>query len=185
MKKIFLTFDDGPSVSTEKILQILKDNKAKATFFVCGDQVEKFPDILKKIKKEGHSIGNHSYNHSFFRTVLLSDQIEKANKEIEKVLGEKPKLFRSPWGLLNFWSYLYLRRKNLKPVWWDIAGEDWKDVSSEYISRKVISKARDGSIVLLHDGLKSKRNTNRKKTIEALKIILPTLKKEGYSFLPL
>ncbi|MFN3528258.1 MAG: polysaccharide deacetylase family protein, partial [Candidatus Altarchaeaceae archaeon] len=91
MKKIFLTFDDGPNECTLKILEALKKFDAKATFFVCGKNCQKFPEILKKIFEEGHTIGNHSFSHSFKFFFKFKEEIEKTNELIEKLTGKKTK----------------------------------------------------------------------------------------------
>jgi len=150
MKEIFLTFDDGPNEYTLKILEILKDFNAKATFFVLGKNCQKFPKILEKISKEGHAIGNHSFSHSLKFFFDFKNEIEKTNEIIEKIAKVKTKLFRPPYGILPFWLKNYLLKNQFKIVLWDLDSKDWKGkISNE------IFKAENRSILLFHDTLKT------------------------------
>ena len=117
--KVFLTFDDGPNEPyTSKILDILKEHQAKASFFACGKNIERYPDSIKRIVAEGHTIGNHAYTHSklISRLGLLAGEIEKTSKIIEQITGRKTHYFRPPWGMLTPWLRSYLRKNNYQII---------------------------------------------------------------------
>jgi peptidoglycan/xylan/chitin deacetylase (PgdA/CDA1 family) len=185
MKKIYLTFDDGPDEHfTPRVLDILAEWEAKATFFVCGRKAEKSPQVLQRIVNEGHSIGNHTYSHSRFLVYfgILGREIERTEKIIWKITGLKTNLFRPPWGVALPWVKNEIRRRGYKMVLWDIDTRDWKKLDGEEIARKVKVEARDGSIVLLHDGDDVRRLEEKNNTLEALRILLPELASLGYEF---
>lgn len=179
MKRIALTFDDGPKIKvTEQILDVLKENEAKGTFFIVGVNGKRYPEILKKIYNDGHQIANHSYNHPNFKKISIEDvkkELEDTNKIIQKTTGESVKYFRPPYGSLAK-SQKEEVRKNLGmiSVMWNICPQDWeKKFDSEYIAKFLVENARDKGVVLLHD---------YEKTGEALKIAIPILKRNGYEF---
>jgi len=174
-KEIFLTFDDGPNEHTLKILNILKNFEAKATFFVCGKNLEKFPEIAEKVVEEKQSIGNHTYSHSinFLFPWNFKKEIEKTNQIIQRLTGERKKIFRPPWGILNPWLKRYLIRNDYKIILWDFDPKDWQGNSSKIIIKNFFKGVKEGSIVIFHDCLQ---------TAIALPIILKKLKKENYIF---
>jgi len=145
--KIQLTFDDGPNEYTLKILKTLKEFDIKATFFVVGKNCQKFPEILKEIVKEGHSIGNHSFSHSIKFFFDFKREIERTNEIIKKIAGIETKIFRPPFGFLPFWIKNYLLKRNYQIVMWDLDSKDWK----EKIDPKIFQKIKPGSILLFHD----------------------------------
>lgn len=187
LKKAYLTFDDGPSVPyTSQILEILKKEEIKATFFVCGKNVERNPDLLKNIVKEGHSIGNHSYSHSRKLTRLgVWSEISKANFSIEKVLGFTPKLYRAPYGEFVPWIYPYTKFNGMRWVRWGTKGKDWEEKDPIRIANNVLKKDKDNLIILLHDGDITSEKVNRSATVEALSLIIDELRARGYGFFPL
>jgi peptidoglycan/xylan/chitin deacetylase (PgdA/CDA1 family) len=167
--KIFLTFDDGPNEYTLKILEILKNFDAKATFFVCGKNLEKFPEIAKKIIKDGHIIGNHTYSHSinFLFPWNFKKEIGKTTQIIQKITGKRTEIFRPPFGFLTPWLKSELLKNDYKIILWDIDSKDWKGSFDE----KVFKKIKPNSIILFHDTLQTSLSLSK---------ILATLKKEGY-----
>lgn len=180
----YLTFDDGPSEPyTSQILEILKKENIKATFFVCGKNVERLPEILKKVYEAGHAIGNHSYSHSKKLTLLGSwREISKTNTVVRRVIGQEPKLYRAPYGYFMPWILPYILYKRMRLVGWNILGKDWKEQSPQDIANNVLSKERDNLIVLLHDGKNTEENLDRSRTVQALPVIISELRKRGYSF---
>jgi len=184
MKKIYLTFDDGPSLFTSQILDILKEYSIKATFFVCGKNVERYPKIAKRIVNEGHAIGNHSYYHSKIRssTPLLLKDIKKTSEIILKITGVRSKIFRPPWGIVTPWLKRYLLNNGLKLILWNIEAHDWKKPAAKIISQRILSKVKSHSIILLHDGDGIKKNSNRFQTVLALPLIIKELKDKGFIF---
>jgi len=185
-KTLFLTFDDGPNEPyTSRILEVLNDFGAKATFFICGTNARRSPKTLEKIFRAGHTLGNHSYSHNLMRVIKggcdLVDEIELTNKLIENHTGIKNTNYRSPWGLTMPWLESALRAKGYKIYHWDIMAYDWRGPSPDHIAQRVIKNAFPGAIVLLHDGDKTSQG-NRQNTVEALPKILKELSGQGYNF---
>jgi peptidoglycan/xylan/chitin deacetylase (PgdA/CDA1 family) len=194
--KIFLTFDDGPNEYTLKILEILKNFDARATFFVCGKNLEKFPEIAKKIIENGHEIGNHTYSHSinFLFPWNFQKEIEKTDKIIQKITGVKTRFFRPPFGFLTPWLKNELLKNGYKIILWDIDSKDWQGKISDksrtfarlrYFTQpqqaagyskvrdKIFEEIKPNSILLFHDCLP---------TSLILSKILATLKKRRLCF---
>lgn len=174
-KTVYLTFDDGPTEKvTRKILEVLKNEKVKASFFCVGKNVEKYPDLFACIKAEGHAVGNHTNTHlngwKTNKKQYLED-VEEADKLI------KSNLFRPPYGKLNWRSKKDLQRK-YKIVMWDVAGGDFDPyLSIKDVVKNIINNVNPGSIVVLHDNQKFMI-----KTVEALPIIIKELKAKKYRF---
>jgi len=180
---MFLTFDDGPNEPfTSQILDILKKYQVKASFFVCGKNIELFPESIKRIVKEGHAIGNHAYSHSpiLSRLGLISGEIKKTSEAIYRITGVKTHFFRPPWGFLTPWLRSYLKNNGYRIVLWDIKTRDWNGPSAEIIRDRVLDNVKPGAVVLMHDGFETKRNGDRSKTVKALPQIIEGLKAKGY-----
>ena len=174
-KAVYLTFDDGPiPEATSFILDTLREHGIKATFFMVGDNVRKYPELYERIKAEGHQVGNHTHNHlGAFKhwTVTYIINTFKANELIHA------HLFRPPHGLMR-WSEYYWLNKHFKVVMWDLVTRDYsKWLTAEEVLGNVKRYARNGSIITFHDSLKS---------IDKLRYALPEaikwLKQEGYAF---
>lgn len=181
-KVIALTFDDGPwNKTTEKILDILKKHNIKATFFVLGQRLNKQKEIGKKIVQEGHVIGNHTWNHPAQKNKMNQDRIEseigQTGKLIYQITGKTTKLFRPPGGFLENGLADYAKERKDTVVLWSTDSKDWYDKSAQEITKKVLSKSRNGGIVLLHDG-----GGPRDHVVEALPNIINGLKQQDYEF---
>ena len=172
---VYLTFDDGPiPESTPFILDTLKKFGAKATFFMVGDNVRRYPELYERIVAEGHQVGNHTYNHmGSLRHSLRTYQrnAEKANELIHS------RFFRPPHGWMTHAAYPFLR-KRYTIVMWDLVTRDYSRMLNAFdVLRNVVLYARNGSIITFHDSLKS---------IEKLHYALPAslryLKDQGYEF---
>lgn len=183
-KIIALTFDDGPDpADTPEILDLLNQYEAKATFFVIGQRVERYPDLVKRELREGHEIANHTYSHPYFQKRIpgekVQDEILKAEQTILDTTGLKPNLFRPPGGYYGE-NLVNASKKSgyLVVMWsWHQDTEDWNRPGVAKIVNKVLTNARNGDIILFHDYVEGKSQT-----IEALKQILPQLKERGYRF---
>ncbi len=174
--KIALTFDDGPSKETEKVLDLLKKYNAKATFFILGKRIKAREKIIKRINKEGHEIGNHTYSHKrlWFKSKRFAKKnIKKCDKELEKT-GMKTNLFRFPGFKIGYCSWLATKELNKKVIFCDVSSLDWKKKGINYSVKKVLNKTKKGSIINLHDYLQG-IGKNRK-IISILEKILPKLK---------
>jgi len=188
--RIALTFDDGPCAGyTEQILDILRSRDVKATFFVCGQNVERSPEILRRVQAEGHTIGNHGYSHPFpfFRSrAFFARQIDLTREAIEKVTGKRPKLFRPPFGARWLGLHPVLKARGLRLVNWSETGYDWK-LETEGIVREALKTLVPGSIILLHDGCRAypPERVDRSLTVKALPAILDGAMKAGFTFVSL
>lgn len=153
---LYLTFDDGPVPGlTEWVLDTLKENKAKATFFCVGENIVKHPQIFKRIKAEGHTVANHTYNHVKGFKLKLKDYIQNTAK-CEALT--KTKLFRPPYGQLKKSQYKMLIKQGYKIIFWDVISYDYEDISEKQCFKKVRKNAKNGSIILFHDNKKAKDN---------------------------
>ena len=174
-KKIALTFDDGPdSEYTPMLLDGLAERKVKATFFVIGKQAEEQPEIMRRLVKEGHLIGNHTYNHVDIRHMTESaakEEILKANEVITEYTGEEPCFLRPPFG--NGSSRLEKDIEMIQ-VLWTIDTMDWACKNEAKICNTVYREIKENSIILMHDEYPS--------SVRAALSIIDQLKKEGYEF---
>ncbi len=174
-RSVYLTFDDGPiPESTPFILETLAHYDIKATFFMVGDNVRKYPDLFHQIIEAGHQVGNHTFNHlgafKHWATTYIINTF-KANELIHA------HLFRPPHGVMR-WSEYYWLRKEFKIVMWDLVTRDYsKWMTAEDVVNNVKQYARNGSIITFHDSLKS-----IDKLITALPESIEWLKSEGYEF---
>ena len=175
-KNIAITFDDGPHEKTPKILDVLKKYNAKATFFCIGKQIEKHPEILKRILSEGHIIGNHSYSHSkwngFFSTQKIVSEIEQTNTLVSKLSNKKIRLFRPPFGVTNPNIARAVVKTNQIVIGWNIRSLDTVIESENAILNRIKNRVKPGGIILLHD--------TSAKTVSVLEQLLLFLQSEGY-----
>src|SRR5262249_39977523 len=145
---VALTFDDGPSEDTPRILKVLRAYNSKATFFMLGRQVELFPEIARSVAADGHEIGNHSYSHPVYLFRSRSEtqlQLERAQRIISETTGREPRLARPPCGVRTPAYFAAARRLDLRTVQWDVAGFDWKERSADEIAESVLRNAQAGS----------------------------------------
>lgn len=185
--KIAFTFDDGPNEPyTSEILDILKKYNVKATFFVLGKNVERYPDVAKRIVEEGHVIGNHTYDHPYLLIQSKSHikyEIEKAEQAIFKATHTKPYLFRPPYGVTDRWIYHIVKEYGYVTVEWSVTGNNGgKEIRTDVISKDVLSQAVNGSIILLHDGNRLIKGADRRNIVKALPVLIESLQQKGYQF---
>jgi peptidoglycan/xylan/chitin deacetylase (PgdA/CDA1 family) len=183
---VALTFDDGPSRYTPRILDILDKYNVKATFFAIGKNVERYPDIARRIVSEGHVIGNHTYSHPFWAPMetpgRIKSEVDQAEAAIQKTTGVSTNLFRPPHGWRSPWMAQMLKKYNYSVVTWTVSPDDWSGIGSDVVSKRVLAKTHSGAIILLHDGLETKDNFQKDNTIQALPAIISELKIRGYRF---
>ena len=152
----------------------------KATFFVVGEWVDKYPESVKALHDAGHEVMNHSNHHDHLsqlsREEIIAD-CNACNDKIEAVTGVRPTLIRPPYGEYDDNVIASIRAAGMEPIQWDVDSLDWKDLSAPEITKRVTGKAQAGSIVLFHNAAKH--------TPEALPAILETLLQEGYTFVPI
>lgn len=174
-KKIALTFDDGPHpYYTEQLLDGLKERGVCATFFVTGEHAQLHPDIIERMSKEGHLIGNHTYSHIQLQKGnrdTFKEEIMKTNEIISSITGEEVLFVRPPYGT---WDKKFDTELNMFPVLWTIDPLDWCSTDAGRVARAVLSKVEENSIILMHDSYDS--------TVAATFQVIDELQKTGYEF---
>jgi peptidoglycan/xylan/chitin deacetylase (PgdA/CDA1 family) len=181
-KFVVLTFDDGPAPITLEFLKILQESDVKATFFVTGESIDTYPDILKQIHEGGHTIGNHTNTHPipfFLSKQELAKEILITEEKIHQITGIRPKIVRAPYALYPNHLLEIVDLFDLTLISWDVDPEDWKKIDKDLIAKRVTDNVESGSIILLHDG---PDNLDRNNTLEALKLIIIKLREENYQF---
>lgn len=185
--KIALTFDDGPNGPyTSEILDILKKYNIKATFFLLGKNVERYPAVAKRIVKEGHAIGNHTYDHPYLLIQSRSHityEIKKAELAIFEATNTKTHLFRSPYGADNSWLYHFVKETGYVTIEWTVTGHNGrKEIPYDSIIKNVLDGVENGAIILLHDGNRLLKGSDRSHVVKALPSIIESLEQKGYQF---
>ncbi len=171
--KIALTFDDGPSIHTEELLDGLKERNVKATFFVIGKNAKELPDIVEREAKEGHLIGNHTYNHVEIGKISAEkarEEIEKTNEILEKLTKKRVEYVRPPFGV---WEK-ELDDLDMISVMWTIDTLDWTTGNADEIVNKVVTQVEENDIILMHDCYES--------TVQATLRIIDLLQAKGFEF---
>ena len=178
-KEIFLTFDDGPIPEvTEFVLDQLQQFNAKATFFCIGDNIRKHPAIFDRIIAEGHSVGNHTFNHLNGWKNSNTTYFENINKCENLLTHQRTKLFRPPYGKIKRTQAKKLITKGYKIIMWDVLSADFdKTISKEKCLQNVLKNTQNGSIVVFHDSIKASE-----KLYYALPKMLQEFSKKGYEF---
>lgn len=179
--KLAITFDDGPSESTLEFLDLLKQEGLKATFFLIGKNIPGNEHIVKRMVEEGHTVGNHSFEHDHLfatrsKKKIIAD-ITKCSELVGKVIGKKPVLFRAPFGVTTPTLAAALKKTNLRSVGWTIRTHDGVREDAVAIEKKLFSKDLNGSIVLFHD-----TNLN---SLEVLEKLIVRTKELGIEVVPL
>ncbi|MEO0083683.1 MAG: polysaccharide deacetylase family protein [candidate division WOR-3 bacterium] len=190
-KMVALTFDDGPyGEATEQVLNVLRANCVKATFFIVGKNAEKYPELLKREFAEGHLIGNHSYNHSKLLFTASSHKIKrnilKTDSIIYSIIGLHPKYFRPCYGLTSIIMNNTLKHMGYTIILWNVSVKDYDSKeSSETITQHILQQLKPGAIILLHDGRDTQINYPRDNMIKALPDIIAGIRKAGYTMVTL
>lgn len=190
-KRIALTYDDGPNPDyTPELLELLARHGAHATFFQIGKWVEREPALAREVREAGHAVGNHTFTHptlALCSTERVQEELrrchgasEAAGIEYSKVDGAS--LMRCPWGRRRGGTLRAVRAAGYAPVQWSITGWDWAErKSAEDIAGRCL-KAREGDVILLHDGVHTEPQADRSKSIYATRQVLERLGAEGYEF---
>lgn len=174
-KKIAITFDDGPSSSfTVQLLDGLRERNVQATFFLLGQNIGKYPDIVRTMYEDGHLIANHTYSHMELTSengAAYVEEIEKTNALITALTGEDTDFVRPPYGV---WDKRYEEELDMIPVFWTIDPQDWCTFDVDTIVERVVKRAEEDAIILLHDCYQS--------SVDAALEIVDILQAEGYEF---
>ena len=180
-KKIAISFDCAWGVDyTDQLLEIMDKNGVKCTFFAVEFWVEKYPQYAKKIVAAGHELGTHSKTHPYMSKMSVEEikaELNSSSSAIERVTGEKPILFRAPYGDYNDEVISTASDLGLYTIQWDVDSLDWKNLSTVQIATRIINGVKAGSIILCHN--------NGLHTAEALPMIFATLQNRGYQFVPI
>lgn len=174
-KKIAITFDDGPHpVYTKKLLEGLKERGVRATFFVLGQKAKEYPEIVKQMEEDGHIIGNHTYTHIQLRSSnreKFRDELVLTNEVISGITGKEVQYVRPPYGT---WDKKLEGELNMFPVLWNVDPNDWCTGNADKVTKRIVDKAKENSIILLHDCYQS--------SVDAALASIDILTEEGYEF---
>ncbi len=172
---VALTFDDGPHPETARLLDILDQHEVKASFFCIGKEVEKYPEIVARIVRDGHSIGSHTFSHSWKYTfgsfTRVMNEIRNGIESIARITGEKPQLFRPPFGITNPIIGHAIKANRLKSIGWNIRTYDTTLKNGNDLFQKIANLLQPGVIILMHDRLKL--------TVDTIPRILEEIRKRG------
>lgn len=179
-KTVALSFDAAwGNEDTQTLIDILNKYDINATFFVVGQWVDKYPESVKALSDAGNEVMGHSDDHAHFASLSESDiksNINKCNDKIENVTGVRPTLFRCPYGEYNDLVIKTVNGMGITPIQWDVDSLDWKELSADEISSRVLNNVKPGSIILFHNAAKN--------TPEALPGIIEALLADGYTIVP-
>jgi len=183
-RAIALTFDDGPSESTQMLLDLLAKHGIRATFFQCGANVRRLPDLAREAAARGHCIGNHTVSHPLLAlrsAEFIYSEMAEAQRIITDATGCEPRWFRPPYGVRWFGLRSAQRRLRLTSVLWSTIGKDWK-WPTEAVASRLMTGATNGAIFCLHDGRALRARPNIDATLEAVARVIPMLRDQGFHF---
>ncbi|MBP1989115.1 polysaccharide deacetylase family protein [Paenibacillus eucommiae] len=180
-RQVALSFDDGPDdIYTPKILDVLNKYGVKATFFLIGNRAEAYPELVKRIAKEGHVIANHSYNHPNLPKITdaeFQDQVLRTVNILHQLVGYVPKLFRPPYGNINSEQIEWMASQQLFVVNWNVDSLDWKNLNADQVYANIMGDVQPGSIILQHSAGGTGEDLSG--TVEALPRIIEKLQADG------
>jgi len=185
---VALTFDDGPSPEwTPKILDELKNEGVKATFFMLGEHVKHYPEIARRVAEEGHEIGNHTNDHHvllYYKDYELVNEIKDAEKVIKDVTGQTTRYFRPPKAWLTSQEKKLIAGLGYKTILWTLNSKDWVTFHDKQIVSYILRHIQPGDIILFHDsgGTFSVEGGRRKETVKAISRLVKKLREKGYRF---
>lgn len=188
VRRVALTFDDGPSQPcTDDLLEVLDRHGVKGTFFCVGVNVEHHPDTVRSMWSTGHVVANHSGTHTRKEGLKLgrsTAHITQGERAIVDVLGVRPRLYRPPWGWLTPWEGRRLAAEGYTIIGWDVYTLDWKwpELDGGVIAEKAAQDTRPGSIICMHDAKAWEPRWDKKETARAVDRLIPALRDQGYEF---
>ena len=187
-KVVALTFDDGPSpIWTPKILDELKKAGIKATFFMVGNHVERYPEVARRVLAEGHEIGNHTYDHHvllYYKMDELEKEIKAAETAIKNATGQTTRYFRPPKAWLTEAEKQKIKDMGYKTVLWSLNSKDWVTFHDKQITSYILRHVQPGDIILFHDsgGAITTEGGDRSQTVKTIPRLVRKLKERGYRF---
>jgi len=179
---IALTFDDGPSESTPQLLRALETSATRATFFQCGANIRRLPEVARAVRDAGHEIGNHSDTHPYFSfqsPAFICHEFQRAQNTIENMLHVTPTYCRAPYGIRWPGFRAMQRELGLTGAMWSVVGRDWR-LPAEQIVRRVMAHAENGAIICLHDGRALQARPDISATVAAVEALVPALLTRGF-----
>lgn len=185
-RRVAITFDDGPSpIWTPLILDELKKGNVKATFFMIGHHVKKYPEVARRVAEEGHEIGNHGYAHSVFLYYTpeeLEEEIKYTELVIKEITGQTTRYFRPPKAWLTKEEKERIKTMGYDVVLWSLNSKDWVTFDDRYILRYLLQNIRNGDIILFHDsgGVFTREGGNRSETVSTLPLLAEKLAQRGF-----
>ena len=181
---VALTFDDGPDESTAELLDLLRAEGVKATFFCIGEQMARHPELVRRIHAEGHLLGNHTYSHPNLLTLspqATEEQLRRTQSLFAELIpGFVPQFWRPPFGYRAPWTYSVAQKLGLQAALWSINPRDFQDPGVEVIVSRTMELLQPGVIILLHDGI-----GRRPQTVEAVRQLIPQIRARHYEFVRL
>ena len=188
-KWIALTFDDGPYPPyTDRLLDVLKAKRVHATFFLVAEQAQQYPELVRRMTAEGHTVGLHAFRHRDFLKLTEEEKrkdLEQGKNLLRDITGKNPVYWRPPHGFRDFSVMETAAAQNLTVVNWSVIPRDWTGIDSQEIYRRVMDKADDGAIVLLHDGDSPGYKASRQATVDAVAPLIDSLREKGYHLVSL
>ena len=188
-KWIALTFDDGPYPPyTDRLLDVLKAKKVHVTFFLVAEQAQQYPELVRRMTAEGHTVGLHAFRHRDFLKLTEEEKrkdLEQGKNLLRDITGKNPVYWRPPHGFRDFSVMETAAAQNLTVVNWSVIPRDWTGIDSQEIFRRVMDKAEDGAIVLLHDGDSPGYRASRQDTVDAVTPLIDSLREKGYHLVSL
>ena len=186
---IALTFDDGPYPPyTDRLLDVLKAKRIHATFFLVAEQAQQYPELVQRMTAEGHTVGLHAFRHRDFLKLTEEEKrkdLEQGKNLLRDITGKNPVYWRPPHGFRDFSVMETAAAQNLTVVNWSVIPRDWTGIDSQEIYRRVMDKAEDGAIVLLHDGDSPGYKASRQATVDAVAPLIDSLREKGYHLVSL
>lgn len=188
-KWIALTFDDGPYPPyTDYLLDVLKAKRVHATFFLVAEQAQQYPELVRRMTAEGHTVGLHAFRHRDFLKLTEEEKrkdLEQGKNLLRDITGKNPVYWRPPHGFRDFSVMETAAAQNLTVINWSVIPRDWTGIDSQEIFRRVMDKAEDGAIVLLHDGDSPGYKASRQATVDAVAPLIDSLREKGYHLVSL
>ena len=186
---IALTFDDGPYPPyTNRLLDVLQEKKVKATFFLVAEQAQRHPELVKRAVAEGHTIGLHAFRHRDFLKLTEQEAREDlvlGKNVLQDIIGKDPVYWRPPHGFRDASVLKLAGQEHLTVVNWLVAPRDWTGIDKQEICQRVLAKADDGAIVLLHDGDSPFYKASRQATVDGVSLLIDSLREKGYHLVSL
>ena len=188
-KCMALTFDDGPYPPyTGRLLDVLKEKEIRATFFLVGEQARLHPDLVRRMVDEGHTVGLHAFRHRDFLKLTEEEKekdLQQGKEILQSITGKEPNYWRPPHGFRDSSVMKIASAKDLQVVNWSVIPRDWTGIDKQEIYNRVMDKAEDGAIVLLHDGDSPLYKASRQATVDAVGPLIDSLREKGYHLVSL